>query len=137
MRTQITESQAMEFIADLRRQRKIAADHLRSILKLRREIQQYHKMSKLDIKSMANHTIYHPRLRISVSSLIREARAAYNFSRTPLPGAPGCGGTYIMNDGYSLCGLADAHAAERDSAYEEARILIRAAKIVKRQRKAS
>jgi hypothetical protein len=49
-------------------------------------------------------------------NLLMAARALRKFAQSELPGAPGCGGTYVGFDGYSYCGLADGHLAEREGA---------------------
>lgn len=65
--------------------------------------------------------------RLHPEALYNEAGQLFAFSRTPLPGAPGCNGTYVMDDGYSLCGLADADCAAREDAREQAALLTMAA----------
>ena len=47
------------------------------------------------------------------STLIKDARKDITFSTTPLPGINGSG-SYDCSDGYSMCGLADAHCDEGD-----------------------
>lgn len=62
-------------------------------------------------------------------SLMREAREDIRYSMTPLPGINGSG-SYDCSDGYSMCGLADAHADQRYHAYQDGLFKIRAAKIL-------
>lgn len=70
-------------------------------------------------------------VRLTHGDLLRVARSELNFSRTPLPGAPGCDGTYVMDDGYSLCGMADAHCAQREEAGNWGRLCLRMARLLK------
>jgi hypothetical protein len=69
--------------------------------------------------------------RMSSHQVRVSALDALAFSRSPLPGAPGCDGTYDLDDGYSMCGLADAHADERYYAFREAKRLAMVARVLK------
>ena len=68
-----------------------------------------------------------PLLKPTPENLMREARILLGFSGSPLPGIHGSG-SYDMDDGYSCCGLADAHQESRDGAFAEALLYFAAAK---------
>lgn len=65
--------------------------------------------------------------RLHTGSLYNEAGRLFEFAASPLPGAPGCDGTYVMDDGYSLCGMADADYYAREDARDTAALLTMAA----------
>lgn len=65
--------------------------------------------------------------RITRRALLKAAQREALFAASPLPGAPGCGGTYEADDGYSFCGLADAHSEDREESRRYAMLLLAAA----------